>query len=164
MVVVLAMLGPALSRADSAARSEPLQASFSGPATVVDGDSLELSGTEIRLFGIDAPEVGQYCERGDGVRWRCGHYSSVALDRSTVGKTVVCVGREKDSYGRIIAVCRVDGADLSAMQVRDGWAVAYRHYSNDYVGDEEAAKHRGVGVWQGKFEMPWRWRERMRRR
>jgi len=48
------------------------------------------------------------------------------------------------------------------MQVREGWAVAYRHFSQDYVDEEEIAKRNRAGIWQGKFEMPWRWRERMR--
>ena len=32
---------------------------FSGRADVIDGDTLDVAGTRIRLFGIDAPEVSQ---------------------------------------------------------------------------------------------------------
>ncbi len=34
-------------------------AEISGPARVVDGDTLEIGGERIRLYGIDAPESAQ---------------------------------------------------------------------------------------------------------
>ena len=39
-----------------------------------------------------------------------------------------------------------------------GWALAYRKYSMDYVGDEDAARAAGKGLWRGKFIPPWEWR------
>jgi endonuclease YncB( thermonuclease family) len=44
--------------------------------------------------------------------------------------------------------------------VANGWAVAYREYSLDYVADEERAKRARLGIWSGSFEMPWDWRAR----
>ena len=32
-----------------------------GQASVIDGDTLEIHGTRIRLWGIDAPESSQLC-------------------------------------------------------------------------------------------------------
>ena len=32
-----------------------------GQASVIDGDTLEIHGTRIRLWGIDAPESNQFC-------------------------------------------------------------------------------------------------------
>ena len=43
-----------------------------GVASVVDGDTIEVHGQRIRLFGIDAPESSQLCVRPTGERWRCG--------------------------------------------------------------------------------------------
>ena len=71
---------------------------------------------------------------------------------------VTCTGDTRERYKRLIAVCYVDDIDLNAALVRAGWAVAYRHYSMDYVDEEEAAEFEGAGMWRGTFEMPWEWR------
>ena len=66
--------------------------------------------------------------------------------------------RPRDRYGRSVAVCRVAGADLNAWMVEQGWAVAYRKYSTDYVSQETAAKAARRGLWRGEFVQPSRWR------
>ena len=58
----------------------------------------------------------------------------------------------------LVAVCRVAGADVNAWMVSQGWAVAYRKYSTDYVSHETAAKAARRGVWRGEFVVPSRWR------
>ena len=132
-----------------------------GRATVVDGDGIEIAGIKIRLFGIDAPEVDQYCTRSDGARWRCGQYATVALDRLAAGKPVSCAVRSTDHYGRPVATCTMsDGKDLAAEQAREGWAFAYRRYSKDYTDEEDKASDAKLGVWAGKFEFPWDYRHR----
>lgn len=55
--------------------SVPLSATaetLSGPARVVDGDTLELGKERIRLFGIDAPESKQLCKNNRGNDYACG--------------------------------------------------------------------------------------------
>jgi endonuclease YncB( thermonuclease family) len=141
---------------------KPSAESFSGVATVVDGDGLEVNGVKVRLFGIDAPEVYQYCRVDSGASWRCGQYATVALDREIGGKQVTCEPQDKDRYGRVVAVCRIDGRDVGRFQVRRGWAVAYRYFSKDYVEDEEIARREKNGIWAGEFEMPWEYRRRSR--
>jgi endonuclease YncB( thermonuclease family) len=147
-----------------ASRSKPQRSAqvIAGRATVVDGDGLEIGGTKIRLFGIDAPEVGQYCVRADGARWRCGQYATVELDRMAGGKNVSCTSRHKDRYGRPVAVCTVDGRDLASQLARGGWVLAYRQFSSDYIDEEELARKEHAGVWSGELEPPWAWRQRMR--
>ena len=43
--------------------------------------------------------------------------------------------------------------------VREGWAIAYRYYSKDYVNEEEIAKAEKKGIWQGSFVEPYIWRK-----
>lgn len=62
-----------------------------------------------------------------------------------------CEGRTTDSYGRLIAVCYVGDTDINAWLVRNGWALAYRRYSKDYVDDEHAAARAGAGLWRGAW-------------
>ena len=42
--------------------------------------------------------------------------------------------------------------------VRIGMALARRDQSEDYVGDERAARGEEVGVWLSCFDAPWEWR------
>lgn len=128
-----------------------------GRASVIDGDTLDINGTRIRLHGMDAPESRQSCKVLG--RWsRCGQRASGALARKIGGRPVACEPRDRDRYNRIVAVCRVDGEDLNAWMVAQGWALAYRRYSLAYVQEEGAASASGRGIWQGDFVAPWDWR------
>lgn len=130
---------------------------ITGRASVVDGDTLEIHGRRIRLHGIDAPEAGQRCYRGDAA-WRCGQEAANRLAAMIGRRPVTCEARDVDRYGRAVAVCRVDAIDLSAWLVRQGLAVAYRRYSAVYTDEERQAKSVGAGIWSGTFAMPWDWR------
>ena len=130
---------------------------LSGRPRVVDGDSIELAGERIRLFGIDAPESAQTC-RASGSRWRCGERATRGLRERIGGRTVTCEERDVDRYGRIVAVCRAGGEDMNAWMVERGFALAYRRYSRAYVGEEAAARSARRGLWRGDFVAPWDWR------
>ena len=76
---------------------------IAGVASVIDGDTIEIHGQRIRLFGIDAPEGSQLCARPDGERWRCGQQGSLALSDRIWRATVSCRPRDVDRYGRVVA-------------------------------------------------------------
>jgi endonuclease YncB( thermonuclease family) len=126
-------------------------------ASVTDGDTLEIRDVDIRLHGIDAPESAQTCIAG-GQRWPCGRRSANALDAKMDRRIVRCEGRDRDRYGRLIAVCYLGATDLNAWLVRNGWALAYRRYSRDYVPEERLAEADQAGIWRGRFVPPWDWR------
>ena len=128
-----------------------------GRASVIDGDSIEIQGTQIRLYGIDAPEGAQTCLR-EGVPTRCGQHAAKALADKIASHTVTCEPKDRDRYNRIVAVCRAEGEDLNAWMVAEGWALAYRQYSTDYIAEEERAKKSKRGIWVGEFIPPWEWR------
>jgi len=130
---------------------------ISGIAKVVDGDSLEIGATRIRLFGIDAPEGRQHCTR-NATDWPCGADAAKKL-RSLIGdEPIDCMQRDVDQYDRIVAVCSNAATELNAAMVRAGLALAYRHYSNDYVGEEDDARRAKRGMWAGEFTAPWDYR------
>ncbi len=142
-------------------RSQPLPkaqtAELTGIPKIIDGDTIRIGSTRIRLHGIDAPEAKQTCTAG-GKEWRCGWEATNAL-ANIVGKHwVSCSKRDVDRYGRVVAVCRAGPINLNAWMVGNGWAVAYRRYSLDYVRDEDKARKAGRGMWGGEFAMPWEWR------
>lgn len=131
-----------------------------GRASVVDGDTIEIRGERIRIYGIDAPESGQLCTDGRGKAYRCGQTAALALDEIVRGMTVRCDDRGRDRYRRMIGVCRVGELDVGEAMVRSGMAIAYRRYSMDYVGAEVSAQRDQVGMWQGRFDAPWVWRRK----
>ena len=129
-----------------------------GVALVIDGDTVEIHGQRIRLFGIDAPESSQLCVLPTGERWRCGQQGSFALADRIGRATVACQPRD------IVAVCFKGNEDLNRWMVITGWAVAFRRYSVDYVADEDAARQSRINISLGDFDMPWVWRAQRRHR
>lgn len=73
-------------------------------------------------------------------------------------RTVRCEERDIDRYKRIVAICYIGSEDINGWLVKQGWALAFRKYSLDYVSAEDEAREAQRGVWRGNFEMPWEWR------
>ncbi|MGB3852273.1 MAG: thermonuclease family protein [Tunicatimonas sp.] len=134
-----------------------------GTASVIDGDTIEIRGSRIRLHGIDAPESSQWCTDASGTTVRCGQQAALALDSLLNGRTCRCEVVDTDRYGRAVATCYVGEININAWLVRQGWALAYREYSTDYVADEQQAQAQGRGIWQYDFEEPWAYRTSRRR-
>jgi len=128
-----------------------------GRASVIDGDTIDIHGTRIRLHAIDAPESRQVCFV-QKKETRCGQRAAFALADKIGASPVSCEPKDQDRYGRMLAVCRLGGEDLNAWMVAQGWALAYRRYSRAYVEHERQASIAKVGMWEGKFVPPWDWR------
>ena len=132
-----------------------------GQATILDGDTIRIQGCIVRLHGIDAPELKQHCQRTNGTYWPCGKVATQKLRIKIGRKKVQCIVRGTDPYNRLLGQCSVDGTDINAWMVRNGWAIAYRHYSTAYVKEERIARSERLGIWSGEFEIPFRWRKRV---
>jgi len=164
--VVLLIIGPTILAfvlgvvRDLAPKTGP---GVAGQAWITDGDTLRIHNQRIRLQGIDAPENDQRCADSVGASWRCGSQATRVLTRKINGQNVSCRGAEHDRYGRLIAVCEVDGESLNAWMVRQGWAVAYTRYSYRYFADELLARTKRRGIWAGDFTMPEDWRRQRRK-
>ncbi len=101
-----------------AARSEDRV--LTGPAYVTDGDGLRIQKTEIRLFGVDAPEFAH--PFGKKAKW--------ALLGLCKGQTVRAEVIGMDDHGRTVAKCFLpDGRDLSAEMVKLGLALDWAKFS-----------------------------------
>lgn len=128
-----------------------------GRAHLIDGDSLRIDGIEMRLSGIDAPEIRQFCTKQKQKR-PCGQESLRNLKRLTAGGEVICTGWQHDRYNRLLVKCLSNGVELNRMMVRDGWAVGY----GDYQSEEATAKTGKQGIWAGEFDRPQDWRRHIR--
>ncbi|MGE5267075.1 MAG: thermonuclease family protein [Deltaproteobacteria bacterium] len=148
----------ALSTADMGAAEH-----LSGKPRIIDGDTIEVSGTRIRLEGIDAPERGQECSDRLQQPYDCGAAAVRTLVDLTKGQTVNCEATGEDRYGRALAICRLpSGLDLNAELVRLGRVVAFRRYSDRYIVEEDEARRAGAGLSAGTFEHPGCWRAQLR--
>jgi len=130
-----------------------------GQPSVIDGDTLEIHGTRIRLWGIDAPESTQLCRGEDSLRYRCGAKSANDLDTFIARRLVSCQARDLDRYGRTVATCLVGVIDLGDWLVRNGFALDWPQYSKGrYADAQREAEHGGRGIWAGSYVEPWLYR------
>ena len=131
---------------------------LTGPAKVIDGDTIIVAEQLVRLQGIDTPELDQPFW-WQGQKLMGGIMALAALEALTAGVNVRCKAVERDRHGRIVAkVFAPSGVDISRRLVMAGWALAYRRYSTDYIGAEDEARKARRGMWRGSFVKPWVWR------
>ena len=148
-------------------RSENIN-KISGFAKVVDGDTIKINSKKIRLYGIDAPEKKQKCKKtyltisfmSFTKDYMCGEVSTEKLIKKINKQKLNCNILDVDRYKRLIGECFKRNINLNSWMVSNGYAVAYRKYSKKYVSDEINAKNNKLGIWQGKFEMPWDYRRK----
>lgn len=161
--------------ASAAVLATPMGSASTSQVRVVDGDTLVVRGTKVRLAAVDAPELHQTC----GQEFTCGQQAKDALAKAIAerGGDVLCSSKGgPDRYGRTVASCRFstsrfqrfgnpwtdrkDGEeDVGAWMVSHGWARAYPQYGGQqYAGLEEEARRKKAGAWEGEFQPPWEWR------
>ncbi len=110
--------------------------------TITDGDTLKQGGVTYRLWGIDAPELAQTCPDG----WPAGRMAATRLQALTAGRSIVCQEKDRDRYGRTVAICRASGEDLGAILVREGMRLG--------VHSVQRRLYRPAG--RGPHRQPWR--------
>lgn len=164
LIVALVAAAHAVKRPDlrqmRLPRPDATHATLVGQARVIDGDTIDVARTRIRLEGIDAPEMEQNCADPAGTRWPCGRAAARALRAYLAGRELTCATDGLDRYGRVLATCALpDGSDLNAWLVQQGWALAYG-YGGAYNADEAEAQSAKRGIWSGNFLPPWEWRRR----
>ena len=134
-----------------------------GRASIVDGDTMEIHGTRIRLSGIDAPEGSQLCRDADSKLYRCGARAANELSAFIAERPVACTPVDRDRYGRTVAICRADNVDLSDWLVRGGLALDWPRYSKgQYAEAQHEAERHERGMWAGSYVEPWRFRACMK--
>ena len=130
---------------------------YRGRPRVIDGDTLEIRGERIRLFGVDAPEIGQpWWDEGEREQ-DAGLAAKDALTALVEGQKLAVNVLREDQYQRSIAIVKVDGRDLARSLVSQGWAFASPG-STRYRRTEASARRKRRGFWRGEVTMPWDYR------
>tara|TARA_B100001769_G_C22020029_1_gene548120 strand:- start:278 stop:772 length:495 start_codon:yes stop_codon:yes gene_type:complete len=141
---------------------------ISGNAKIIDGDTIKIDNKKIRLHGIDAPEIKQLCKKiflslsfiSFEKKYECGEISKNKLKSYIQNRSIKCKIEGVDRYKRILGTCYKNTININSLMVRNGYAVAYKKYSKKYLNVELEAKKEKLGLWKGKFEMPWDWRKK----
>lgn len=139
---------------------------FPGPAlassfqhvSVLDGDTIQIDGRVIHIYGIDAPELGQHCLRGK-ILTNCGLTAAFELQKFIDMQLtkVVCVPRKEFPRGNV-QVCTVGHANLAKIMLRNGSVRAIPKSDPDYLEAERYARVANLGIWHVKMVPPWDWR------
>jgi endonuclease YncB( thermonuclease family) len=131
---------------------------------VIDGDTLQIDGRPLQLYGIDAPELGQLC-RQEGRMWRCGRDAAASLQKLVVlSGPLDCSSwapriEEARADGIPVRVCEASREDLGMTLLHNGYAVALPGSFPEYAEAERYAREAHLGIWRGEFRPPWEWRE-----
>ncbi len=157
---VLALFGLLLASSSAFGQSPGSQQPIQGKARIIDGDTLEIGIDRFDLYGIDAPEEDQTCERG-GAQWRCGLEATFAMAALLETHWISCRRRGVDAGGNLTADCRIGGPkgiSVNEEFVRRGWALVRPPSAGEFAAAEREAKAAQVGLWSGTFVAPWEWR------
>ena len=135
--------------------ASPLFALSGKVISIHDGDTITIlqnkTQIKVRLFGIDAPELKQ----------PYGKKSKQFLANLIAGEVVEVDENGKDRYKRMIGTVYLNGADINAQMVENGYAWAYRKFSKKYTAHESKAKSQRLGLWRDKEPIPpWEWRQK----
>lgn len=128
---------------------------ITGLPHIIDGDSIRVNNLEMRLLGIDAPELFQICGDNSQNKYFCGKKAKEYLINLIGNNPITCKYRKFDKYHRALALCFLNNNLLNQTMVKNGWAVSYYSFKRE----ERQARKQKLGIWQSKFEKPQKWRK-----
>jgi endonuclease YncB( thermonuclease family) len=124
---------------------------------IIDGDSVSL---QMRIAGIDTPEIKQKCQQYANKTIDCGKLSKRYLQRllkSLSGEISISpIG--VDNYQRILVKIYKGDINIGKRMVESGMAYSYK---NTYRQEEDLAKAEKLGFWAFATPpiKPYKWRK-----
>lgn len=130
-----------------------------GPVKVVDGDTLEINGRRVRIWGIDAPELAQpWINRFGNPVENYGRRVADELRLYLQGRQVKVQPIDFDQYGRLVAKVIAGRTDIGRWLVSKGLAMVDPRGQQPYLHDQQLAQAKRLGFWDGQIEPPWEYR------
>ena len=147
---------------------------------VHDGDTIkvtkpgETDKIEIRLYGIDAPEIKVSTRKVDGKRVEIkyekssqpyGFTSRAMLSQLIYSKKVTVITESNaKTFGRVVARIKYDGVDINTKMVESGmahWYVQYAKHDMQFETAQARAKAAKRGLWSDPNAIaPWEYRKK----
>jgi len=125
---------------------------------IIDGDTIQLDGTVIQLFGIDAPELGQHCYQ-DLRRVECGLEAAYELRKLIfIESAPVTCSPPAGAAEPTPMVCHAGSVDFAHVLVNSGYAVTAAETTEGYREAEAKAREASLGLWHDQFVRPADWR------
>lgn len=82
---------------------------------VIDGGTLRVGDSVVRLAGVEAPARTVMCHRPDGTSYDCGATAAARLADLVRGRAVTCELAGRDATGLVLARCAVPGRDINPL-------------------------------------------------
>lgn len=132
-----------------------------GPAqqiSVIDGDTIQLDGKVVQLYGIDAPELGQTC-LNDGNLSRCGLSAAFELQKLLkIEHTPLECQPVKNVSDPALQICAFGYMDPAQVLLESGYALADTGAGPEYAKAEDSARQANMGLWHSRYIAPKDWR------
>ena len=133
---------------------------------VKDGDTVVIQPANserytCRLYGIDAPETAKRGKPGQPY----GEEAKDTLLDLVLKKQVEVEIKDRDRYGRMVCIIRLDGVDINRKMIKLGLAWAYIEYlkgpyASIYYDAEKDARSKRLGLWKhANPQPPWEFRK-----
>jgi len=117
---------------------------------IIDGDTVWFEGRKIRIWGIDAPEMGQ----------QQGRAAKDELARLMTFRKMLVIPKDMDRYGRIVAQIHCGRGDIGQIMVANGYAVGW---GGKYAREERKARSKQRGLYRyGGISSPAAYRAKKR--
>jgi len=116
-----------------------LTPAWAASAVITDGDSLDLDGKHVEIWGIIAPSKTETCTTQAGKSWPCGERAFEQLSTAAADETFACEAKEAG-----FVICRAGGLDVGMLLVKEGLARSRQ----DYKDVESRAREAKIGIWE----------------
>lgn len=155
LIALMLVIAPLVANANTSISCRVVGVSDGDTFTCLYQKNKQKSSVKVRMLNIDAPEKGQA-------------YSMIAkgaLSAAIYHKHVVLRAKEKDKYGRILALVFVGDTNVNEYMIKNGYAWAYTKYLKGqdvqyYATLQNHAQQHKLGLWRDdKPTPPWNFRK-----
>ena len=123
---------------------------------VIDGDTLQVEGKIVQLYGIDAPELGQMCLH-DSTLEHCGLAAAFELKKLLSIEHVVLECRPATADPSL-QICSAGHIDIARVLLESGYALATDETSESNIEAQDSAMQAKMGLWHSTYIKPADWR------
>ena len=149
--------GPSPAAKAPAARDDVIQ----GTGRVAGPGLVRIGSNSVRLNGVTMLDFSQVCRRADGSTWTCGAAAEKSFDKLIRSRRQLRCEITGEADGIRNGTCELDGKDLAAELVRQGFAFAEGSLWSSYSAQQSEAQEAKAGLWAGEPERPDAWRDRL---